>query len=169
MPSNVLEYCTPHDRLTKELVIPGKLIQRRHNMCHKVHAVQSYFWASPLETDLRHSNQLPINISCIRIQPKIWIPVSFYLYSFQTTLFAHLWPEKRCKRLSHINSWYDIYPWRHSNLKLWRLSKKTTRWQPRDKLPAASATSSILSLASIIELVSSSVKATSVSTKPVSY
>ena len=27
MPSNVMEYCTTHDCLTKELVIPGKLIQ----------------------------------------------------------------------------------------------------------------------------------------------
>ena len=27
MSSNVMEYCTPHDCFTKELVIPGKLIQ----------------------------------------------------------------------------------------------------------------------------------------------
>ena len=52
MPSNVIEYCTPHDRLTKVLVILGKLIQQRHNMGHTVHAVQSYFRASLLKTEL---------------------------------------------------------------------------------------------------------------------
>ena len=70
MPSNVIEYCTPHDRLTKVLVILGKLIQQRHNMGHTVHAVQSYFRASLLKTELWHSNQLPIIFSCVRIQPK---------------------------------------------------------------------------------------------------
>ena len=52
--------------------------------------------------------------------------IIFYLYFSK----QHLWPGQRCNRhkgpvsslLSHINSWYDIYPWRHSNLKWWRLS-----------------------------------------------
>ena len=87
----------------------------------------TYFWTSPLETELWHSNQLPIIISCIRIQPKFWTPVSFLFVFFSK---QHLWPGQRCHRhkgpvsslLSHINSWYDIYPWRHSNLKWWRLS-----------------------------------------------
>ena len=128
MPSNVIEYCTPHDRLTKELVIPGKLIQRRHNMGHNVHSRASYiFLDKPTRNRALAFKSIADYYFMYSYSAKILnSSIIFYLYFSK----QHLWPGQRCNRhkgpvsslLSHINSWYDIYPWRHSNLKWWRLS-----------------------------------------------
>ena len=86
MPSNVIEYCTPHDRLTKELVIPGKLIQRRHNMGHNVHSRASYiFLDKPTRNRALAFKSIADYYFMYSYSAKILnSSIIFYLYFFQT-------------------------------------------------------------------------------------